>query len=99
MTSSRLEIARTAHTDRDVGSPVFCRKSFGQPGVVLGLAPGSSADDPQIACTFRAFRITVRRLLVIVLVIGVVDPLRDVTGHVIQAVGTAADLKGTGRSE
>src|SRR4030095_7009206 len=67
--------------------------------VMLSFTPGSAPNHSEIASPFRPLGIAVRRLFIIAFVIRVVDPLRDIAGHIVQTVGAAAGVKGAGSRE
>src|SRR5256712_519424 len=87
-----------AKPNRRIGPPEFRLKPLGDPGTVRGLAPRSSSDH-LVLSVLRPFGIAIGALGVILVVVGVMDPLCDIARHVIQSVRTPTRFELPRRSQ
>src|SRR2546422_5180319 len=88
----RLRLGPTlgaAKSNRRIRPPELRLKPLGNPGTVRGLTPRSTSD-PLVLSVLRPLGIAIGTLGVILVVVGVMDPLCDIARHVIQSVGTPA---------
>src|SRR2546422_6747613 len=81
-----------------IGPPELRLKPLGDPGTVRGLAPRSSSDH-LVLSVLRSFGIAIEALGVILVVVGVMDPLCDIARHVIQSVRTPTRFELPRRSQ
>src|SRR2546422_6630830 len=81
-----------------IGPPELRLKPLGDPGTVRGLAPRSSSDH-LVLSVLRPLGIAIGALGVILVVVGVMDPLCDIACHVIQSVRTPARFELPRRSQ
>src|SRR2546425_1291697 len=78
-----------AKSNRRIRPPELRLKPLGNPGTVRGLTPRSTSDH-LVLSVLRPLGIAIGTLGVILVVVGVMDPLCDIARHVIQSVGTPA---------
>src|SRR5437870_9388176 len=86
----RLRLGPTlgaAKSNRRIRPPELRLKPLGNPGTVRGLTPRSTSDH-FVLSFLRPLGIAIGALGVILVVVGVMDPLCDIACHVIQAVRT-----------
>src|SRR5437016_2958813 len=91
----RLRLGPTlgaAKSNRRIRPPELRLKPLGNPGTVRGLTPRSTSDH-FVLSFLRPFGIAIGALGVILVVVGVMDPLCDIARHVIQSVRTPARFK------